>query len=401
MIKNAILFAIAFIYISNVSNAQIVFLTEKTAVENALQMSQQMKIANLKVEKQTALKGSTVNLPNLEILMQSPDGEHFRPGLMQGFDFPTVYGQQSKLQKSAIKVAESEKGIATNVLIYNVRTAFNDIQYAQQKFLALKNQDSTFAEIIGMNEIRFKVGQISALENINGQAYYRQIQFAKDQAQAELQNAKMQLAIWMGNPADTSFKVTNNYVKISNYEINQTIDTSFVENPIKQYYVSQKDYFNRQLKLDKNKRLPGFMVGLLNQATNNTPFQYYLSVGVRLPIWYWAYSSKIKADKKDLEIVQSQANYANYTLFGEYTKELAMYKQYTKALNYYENIGIAQSNEILRNAKESYRLGSIGYFVYLQNINQAYQIQFAYLEAIRNHNKSIVSLQYIKGEQKY
>lgn len=397
----AFIFMVLYFFICNDIFAQIVFLTEKEAIENALAMNQQIKIATMKVEKQTLLKGSAVNIPNLEILIQSPDGQHFRPGFMQGFDFPTVYSQQSKLQKASIKVAESEKNVSTNVLVYNVRTAFNDILYSQQKYLTLKNQDSTFAEIINMNEIRYKVGQISALENINSQAYYRQIQFAKEQALAEFQNAKMQLAIWMGNPKDTSFKVATNYTKITDYDIKQTIDTTFAQNPIQQYYTSQKNYFGRQLKLDKNKRLPGFMVGLLNQSGSNTPFQYYLSSGVRLPIWYWAYSSKVKASKKDMDIIQSQASYANYTLLGEYTKELALYKQYTKALDYYENTGLVQSNEILRSAKESYRLGSIGYFVYLQNINQAYQIQFAYLEALKNHNKSVVALQYIKGEQKY
>lgn len=384
-----------------ISFSQNTILTEKNAVENALLMNQQIKIANLKIEKQTALKGSAVNLPNLEVLIQSPDGKHFRPGLMQGFEFPTVYSQQAKLQKSNIKITESEKGITLNSLTYSVRISYNEANYTLQKYLALKNQDSTFAEILKMNEIRFNVGQISNLEKINGESYYKQIQFSKNQAFAEFQNAKMQLAILMGNPSDTSFSILKNYSKITDYEIKENLDTTFAQNPIQQYYISQKDYFNRQLKVDKHKRLPGLMVGLLNQADNNTPFRYHISAGVRLPIWYWAYSSKIKASKKDIEIINSQSNYANYTLFGEYNKELALFRQYIKALDYYENTGLIQSEEILRAAKESYRLGSIGYYIYLQNINQAYQIQYSYLESLRNHNKSIITLQYLKGDQKY
>jgi outer membrane protein TolC len=389
------------ILIINISIAQPTILTEKNAIENALNLNQQIKISDLKIEKQTSLKGSAINLPNLEVLIQSPNGTSFRPGFMQGFDFPTVYAQQSKLQKSSIKVAESEKGITVNSLIYNVRVAYLELKYAQQKFFAYKNQDSTFAEIITMNDIRYRVGSISNLDKINGESYYKQIQFAKNQAFVEMLNAKMQLAILMGNPLDTSFKIDNQNQKLTDYDIKESVDTSFSQNPIRQYYLSQNEYFKRQLKVEKNKRIPGLMFGLLNQAEDNTALQYYFSAGVRLPIWYWAYTSRVKAAKKDAEIIQKQANYTTYTLLGEYNKELAMYRQYLKALEYYETSGLSQSAEILRTAKESYRLGSIGYYIYLQNINQAYQIQYAYLEALRNNNKAVVTLQYLKGDQKY
>lgn len=401
MFNKKISFVLLFSYVFSNTEAQNMLLTEKSCIETALQNNLQIKIADFKIEKQQKLKGSTVNLPNLEILIQAPDGKNFRPGFMQGIEFPTVYTSQNKAQKVNIKVAEAEKGISTNILIYNVRTSFNELKYATEKFNILKSQDSIFAEILNINEVRYRVGQISNLEKLNGEAYYKQIQFNKMQSKAELQNSKIQLSILMGKPNDTTYNYAGKIVKIIDYQIQNQPDTNFASNPITNYYIQQKSLNKSLLKVEQNKRIPGLMFGFLNQAESNTALRYYFSAGVRLPIWYWAYGSKISAAKKDVEIINSQSQYANYAIKGEYTKELALYKQFSAAVDYYENIGLAQSNEIIRSAKESYRLGSIGYYVYLQNINQAFQIQLSYIESLKNHNKSVLALQYLLGNQVY
>lgn len=390
-----------FVLLVSNANAQNTFLTEKICIETALQKNLQMKVADLKIEKQQKLKASTINLPNLEVLIQSPNGTHFRPGFMQGIDFPTVYTSQYKSQKNYIKVVESEKVISSNTLVYNVRTSFNDLKYATEKYTILKNQDSIFSEIVSINEIRFRVGQISNLEKLNGESYYKQIQFSKMQSQAELRNSKIQLSILMGKPNDTTFLYDGKITKIVDYEIQSQPDTSFALNPITNYYNQQKTYNNSLLKVERNRRIPGLMFGFLNQANENTDLQYYFSAGLRLPIWYWAYGSKISAAKKDIEIIDTQSKYTNYVVRGEYTKEFASYKQYASAVAYFETSALIQSNEIIRSSKESYRLGSISYYVYLQNISYAFQIQLNYIESLKNHNKAVLALQYLIGNQAY
>ena len=380
-------------------NAQKTVISEKEAVELALKGNPQMKIASLKIDKQRSLKGSAVNFRNLEILIQSPTEKGFRPGLLQTFDFPTVYIQQAKLQNNNVKIAQAEQSITTNNLIYQVRGNYNILNFYIEKFNTIKRQDSIFSDILVVNDIRYKVGQISNLEKINGEAYYKQIQFGLIQTIADLQNAKTQLAIQIGRPEDTTIYVQGKLVKIIDYEVNQIPDTTFETNPLTTYYKQQRFFAQRQLKVERNRMLPGLMVGYLDQW--NAPLRYQFSFGITLPIWFWTYKSRINATKKDVEITGVQSTYNNYQLKGEYSKELAQLRNYGTALQYYENVGLGQAAEIIKSARESYRLGSIGYYIYLQNINQAFTIQYNYLDALKNYNQSIITLQYLLGDQKY
>ncbi|MDX2191642.1 MAG: TolC family protein [Bacteroidota bacterium] len=388
-----------------ISIGQRQILTEKVAVEQALQNNLQMKIADLKIDKQKSLKNAGVNLDNLQVLMDAPVEKRFTISVYQPFQFPTVYAQQYKFQKANINVAAAEKSITTNQLIYNVRTTFNQLTYLIEKYKTLKRQDSIFSDIIGINETRYRVGQISNLEKINGEAYYKQIQFNLMKTMADLLNAKIQLGILLGRPEDTTLWVNGNLKKIIDYEVNQIPDTTFETNPLTNYYNQQQISFTRALKIEKSRQLPGFIVGYYDQVTDGKsaeqPFLYRFNAGITLPIWYWTYGAKINAAKKDFEIVKTQARYTNYQLKGEYSKELANLRNYSNSVTYFETTGNALANEILKSAREGYRLGSIGYYIYLQNLNQAFQIQINALDALVSYNNSLITLQYLLGDQKY
>jgi hypothetical protein len=82
----------------------------------------------------------------------------------------------------------------------------------------------------------------------------------------------------------------------------------------------------------------------------------------------------------------------------EYAKAQADYRQFQDNLAYFETTGLPEAAEILRNSKESFRLGSINYYQYLQNLELAYSLRQNYLETLRNYNQSIITLTYLKGD---
>jgi outer membrane protein TolC len=385
---------IAFFYQGLMAQSRV--LTEKQAIDLALSLNPQIQIAALKVDKQKRLKTSAYTLDNIEVILQAPQGTDYRPSILQRINFPTVYTSQSRLQKINVKLAESEQKIVSNNLIYAVRTSFNNLNYLIEKYKTLKFQDSIFSDIININEIRYRVGQISNLEKINGEAYYKQIHFNLLQTYASLQNEKIQLAILIGTPEDTTITTEGKLTKISDYEVNLIPDTTFETNPLTTFYEQNIKASKGLLQLERNKRLPGFVFGYFQQDLQTNP-RYNLQVGLTLPIWYWSYGAKIAASKKEVEISYSQSRLNNYQLKGEYSKELAQFRQYKTAVEYFETVGNIQANEILKAAKESYRLGSISYYFYLQNLNQAFQIQLNSLEALKNYNQSIITLQFLLG----
>jgi cobalt-zinc-cadmium resistance protein CzcA len=57
--------------------------------------------------------------------------------------------------------------------------------------------------------------------------------------------------------------------------------------------------------------------------------------------------------------------------------------------------GRALSAEIIKTAVKSYDAGEIGYFEYIQSIENAIQIDMEYLEYLNMYNQSVLDLNYI------
>jgi outer membrane protein TolC len=176
-------------------------------------------------------------------------------------------------------------------------------------------------------------------------------------------------------------------------------DTSvFKTSPFIQYY-QQNIIANRQsLKLEKSKLLPGIMIGYLNQGYSNAETLYRLRFGLSIPLWFWTYNSQIKAASYKLQMANSQYAIAQKNISSEFQLALTDYKKYFESLKYYESTGLKQAETIITTATRSYEAGEIGYIIYMQSLNQAFEIKLSYLETVRNYNQSIIQLNYLSGK---
>jgi cobalt-zinc-cadmium resistance protein CzcA len=373
-------------------------LNPDSAVSRAITNYPLIKASNLTVEQQNILKAAGFNLYSPELLFQAPTGDEMRLGVMQRFDFPTVYCQQMKLQSAAVQVSESQRDINVNLLKYSVRNAYVDFQYWYETQAILKRFDSILSDLVAINEVRYRVGQISNLEKINGEAKYKNLRFNLLQAEAEVTKARKQLLVYMGVLEDSLLIPQTKMLKLDSISIIERDSGNFYKNPLLQYYQNQIDFSKRLHKVERHRSYPGFVVGYLNQSTPNTETQYRLQYGITIPIWYWQYNARIRAAKKGVEVTEAQARTGTYQLNSEYYQAQARYRQYYEGLKFYEEAGLLQAAEVLKSAATSYRLGSIGYYAYLMNIEQAFTIERNYLEALKNYNQSILYINYLKGE---
>lgn len=382
-------------------------LSMQEAVNLAMEKNPQIRLADQKIQQQILLKPAAYYVESPELIFEAPTGTVMRPGVMQRIQFPSVYAAQAEAQQNRIGVSEAEKQISANNLAYRVKAAYVNLQFIIEKVNLLRRQDSIYRDIIRVNDVRYRVGQITNLERINGESQYKKILYNLRQAEVELRNTKLQFGLLLGNAADTT-KLPN--AKLSkmpplpaSYRLLDT--TAFAANPILTFNRQIESLNNSLVKVEKRKLLPNLFFGYLNQGSTDVndlsyaPFQNRLRYGISIPIWAWGQRASIKASMKEFEIAQTQTRINTLQLNTEYTNALALYRQADENLNYFENVGLREANEILRDARESYRLGSITYYAYLQNLELAFQIEGNYLETLKNFNQSIIYLQYLKGEQ--
>lgn len=375
-----------------------VYISEQQAIDLALENYPLIRSSTQKIEQQKSLLPSAYSFPGTEILIQAPTGEDMRASILQAIEFPSVYAAQRKAFEKQVSVAEAEKATNVNLVKYNVKTSFNNLLYAVEREKVLKRYDSILSDLIDVNDIRYRVGQIAILEKINGEAKYKLIQNQLLQAQTDRRNFQYQLSLYFGKPGDSTYYPNTKFAKTTVPVAINFSDTIMERNPIVSLYKNQIDYSKWALKVERRKRLPGLMGGYFNQASHSTPFNLRLNYGVVLPIAFWSYKSKIKAAQKGVDIAISQSDLVGNKLYSDFVQALSQYKQYAQSVVYFEGIGLTQSQQIIESAQKSFRSGAISYYIYLSNIDQAFQIELGFLEALKNYNQSVVNLLYIKGE---
>jgi len=376
-------------------------ITMDSAISISLANNPEIRLSDQKISQQISLKSASINIDAPMIFIEAPNGTEFKPGIIQTFAFPGVYGSQLKEQKGRIQLAESEKSITKNELVYKVRSAHNQIQYLIQKVNLLTTQDSIYKDILFINEVRYRVGQISVLEKVNGDAQYQRIKFNLSQSRAELRNAKIQFSLLLGFPNDTTYLPREDFIKIiSEYDFDR-FDTSFYESNPNLIFSQKNQRLQLQaLKTQRRKMYPGIMLGYIDQGETESSFDLRLQAGLTIPIWQWFLRGNLNAAKKGIDISETQTTITRYRLNTEYSSALSQFRQFSDNLAYFETVGLLEANSILNDARESYRLGSIGYYHYLQNLELAFQIRQNYLESLRNYNQSIFNLEYLKGTDK-
>lgn len=373
-------------------------ITRKNALQLAQEKNPKVQLANLKKEKQQALKGAAWAIQSPEVIFEAPTSNELRPGILQSFDFPTTYVRKHQAQKQMVNLAETEKQITLNQLRYQVNTTYNEMQYLREVFASYKQQDSLLEDVVEVTKVRLEVGQISNLEKLNAESQYREVKYQLDQIKSKLRTANVHMGLLTGNPSDTSINASDDFIKQQlNAEVADTRD-AFSKNPLSTFYQQNQQLQAVNLKQNKSMWFPSLIVGYLNQGLSNSPMQYRMRYGFTFPLWFWGNAALVKSARKDVKIAEQQAILNNYELKGNYAQALSELRQYTDALGYFENTALPQAQEISKTAKEGYRLGSIGYYNYLLNLQQVIKIRLGYLEALRNYNHAIFTIQYLRGE---
>jgi len=358
----------------------------------------QIKLSEKQILKERDLLGSTININPPELLFEAPTGDQLRPGILQSFDFPATYAFQYQSQNQKVKIAESEKKITLNELKYKLRITYNELLYYKELLSAFRQQDSLIEDIVEVTNIRFDVGQVSNIERVNAESQLKENNYRLGQIYLKLRSVRFQLALLTGNPSDSTIDSKGLLLKLKAPEGVITMSDGYATNPAVEYYSKYKEYYKKNLSTEYSKLFPGFIIGYLNQSSENSPLQYRMRYGVTIPIWLWTNVSQIKAAKKDVLIMEEKIKINTYQLKGNYNSAVSNLRQFAEALNYFESTGLPMALQIQNSAQEAYRLGSIGYYNYILNLQQVIKIRLEYLEALKNYNESIYTIQYLKGE---
>jgi cobalt-zinc-cadmium resistance protein CzcA len=117
---------------------------------------------------------------------------------------------------------------------------------------------------------------------------------------------------------------------------------------------------------------------------------------VSFPIFNKPYASRVRAAKVDQQIAESNLELARNNLNGQFREAHQQYEKEKNNLQYYEGSALPNAELMLTQAQRAFQAGEISYVEYLQALQTASEIRMNYLQALRDYNIAIVTLEYFQ-----
>jgi outer membrane protein, heavy metal efflux system len=384
---------IVFLSISSAGMSQQL-ITQQAALDSAMKYSPLLKSAELQIKQSNYLRKTAFNLPNPDVIAESPTGDFYAVGILQSMEFPTVYIKQGQLLKQQSLLSEKGKALTVNEIRRLIRSVYLNAQYSQQLRDQLKYQDSLYNQIQLSAKRQFDAGVIDYLAKTFAASQYGEINNQYVQAENGLTASLQQLKLYSGINSNPS---VSKLIKSGSLQI-QADTSSVVQSPMVQYAKQNQLVNQKQVSVERNRALPGLVFGYLNQGPKETETYYRFRVGFTVPLWFWQYSGNIKAAKTGLQIAEQQTQVQQQLLTAELQNAVSEYTSAQQSLAYYETNGLQQADDIINAGRRFFESGQTDYITYIRNINDAYAIKRTYIETLRTYNQSIININYITGD---
>jgi cobalt-zinc-cadmium efflux system outer membrane protein len=373
-------------------NAQTI-LTEQAALDSAMKFSPLLKSADLQVSQSNYLRKTAFNLPNPEVMAESPTGTFYAVGVLQSMEFPTVYLKQGQVLKHQALLAQKGKTLTTTEIKRLIRSLYLNVQYNQQLRDQLNYQDSLYNQIQLSARRQFDAGVIDYMAKTFAESQYGEIHNQYLQSENVLNASWKQLKLYSG------ISEASEVTKLAKLSAATQVDTSTLGNSPRMEYARQSQLVSeKQLSLERNRVLPGLVVGYLNQGEKDSDTFYRFRVGFTVPLWFWQYNGNIKAAKAGSQIAEQQTLAQHQQLSSELHVAVSEYTSAQQALVYYEKDGLRQADDLINAARRFFENGQTDNISFIRTINDAYAIKRNFLETLRNYNQSIININYLTGD---
>lgn len=361
------------------------------AIDSVLRRDPSVQAASLQVVQSQQLQKSSVSIPNPEVLAESPSGEFYTIGVTQSFDFPGTYVRQSQYQKEQTKLAGFGKVISSQEVKLQVARLYLNAQYQFGLQQLLMKQDSLYRSLSDAGDRQYNSGTIDLVQKTFANLQYGEIHLKSEAAKGDYEATLKQLALVTG--ISTPFQVESLTPDLKREKPN----INLAANPYLAYFMQQETVSRRLWQVERNRALPGFVIGYLNQGPMSTPIGYRFRAGITVPLWFWQYSGRMNAAKTGIRISEFQSKAQQQQLSLQLISAQSSMSTATTALLFYEDSGLKQAETIENAAQRLFTAGETDFTTYLRTLNDSYSIRFNHLEAVRKYNEASLELNFLSG----
>ncbi len=323
--------------------------------------------------------------------------------IIQPLNSGSVNNQLKNVFEKFIATAKAN----TEVQIIDVkrlaRQLYVQLQYFQTNELLLKKADSIYGYYLKMASLRLEKGESNLLEKMSLDNLVMQNRLAINMQESDLKTTQLQLGLLLQTDS-TIFASDPLETKPVLFDTAQ-----WKNNPFITLSKQQQEQAAAETALAKAKMKPDWILGFNNQSLagwqmlkDRSEVLYNMgnrfssvTLGMTLPVFSKTQKQKVNAAKANEEVAAASMVATTMGVQSKLDKAWQEYEKYNKAVVYYQQNAIKQSDIIIATANLSYRNGQINYIEWGTLISQAINIKIQYLEALRQLSIAESELHYL------
>ncbi len=382
------------------SSAQSKAYTLEQAISRAKEVYPSLKAADVELERQQALKSTSYDLGTTSV---STGKEEVGPGAVGIFNKVgivqsdiDVFGifSKNKLANKRKELATSNRYLTEKALERDVSIAWYNTLYAKRQNELYSHLDSIYSGFLKAAELRYKTEETSKLEFLSASAKYKEVKVNIKRSEsiyiAALQVLNQYLMDSVAFGVATTQEKTEPALMILNPD-------SLNTNPILDFYSRQTEIAKYSWKTEKANFLPKIDLGYTFQNVDGQSGFYAWQAGVSVPLLFFAQNGKTKAARLNYEIAGWNFEQKRLEFISQFNQQYGRYEALREVLDYYKTEALPLAEEQMEAAAIAYRLGSVDYVQFIQNVESAINIQQEYLDREMEFNELSARLKYLMG----
>jgi cobalt-zinc-cadmium resistance protein CzcA len=124
-----------------------------------------------------------------------------------------------------------------------------------------------------------------------------------------------------------------------------------------------------------------------------------VQAGVAVPLLRGPQKARVRAARLQEQVAQAGYDRYRAEIAGQLDELLARRREQQQRLAYFEATALPQAAVITRLSTIGYKAGETGYSEYLLNLERARRLRLDYLDALLQHNQTVIELEYLLGGQ--
>ncbi|HEX8325917.1 MAG TPA: CusA/CzcA family heavy metal efflux RND transporter [Hymenobacter sp.] len=393
-------------------------LTATQAVTQALQTNGTVLAGTRALEAQQALRGAVHDIGRTTVggsygqyNSQNLDNQFT---ITQGVALPGVYRSAARLADARIAGQQAQLQQVQAELRRQVRLHYEQAVHARHRLRVLRGQDSVYTEFLRAANLRFKTGEAARLELATALVQQGEIRTQLLAARTNFRVAQRQLQALLQVPAPVA--IADSLLRpLTLLAAVAPSDTALQRtSPQARVLAQQLAERRAETRVAQAAGLPEFTVGYFNQSIvgyqrldaagaeryfgRGSRFQG-VQAGVAVPLWRAPQKARVQAARLQEQTAQVNADRYRAELAALVDELGARRAEHEQRLAYFQTMALPQAVVITRLATLAYKAGETGYSEYLLNLERARRLRLDYLDALLQHNQTIIELEYLLGGQ--